>query len=174
VRVILDSAGLTDAKIMLTGDLDEYRIRDLLAAEVPVDSFGVGTQLATSADAPHMGAIYKLVEVDIGGIKRFTAKFSADKATLPGSKQLFRIEDRDILARSGECDRGEALLRPVVLNGQLLEPLPTLEAARTRAAESLAKLPARLRELETVDPWPVDYSDELLMLMERTRRNLIA
>ncbi|MEO7652405.1 MAG: nicotinate phosphoribosyltransferase, partial [Bryobacteraceae bacterium] len=43
-RHILDAAGLTDAKIMLSGDLDEYRIADLVAAGVPVDSFGVGTQ----------------------------------------------------------------------------------------------------------------------------------
>ena len=49
----------------LSGDLDEYRIRDLVAAGAPMDAFGVGTQLATSADAPAMGAIYKLVELDM-------------------------------------------------------------------------------------------------------------
>lgn len=174
IRGILDGAGLPEAKIMLSGDLDEYRIRELLAAGAPVDAFGVGTQLATSADAPNMGAIYKLVEVDISGIKRFTAKFSADKPSVPGSKQVFRLADRDILARSGECDQGEALLRPVVLQGNLIEPLPSVEAARERAARSVAKLPERFRQLEVTDPWPVDYSNELLMLMDRTRRNLPA
>jgi nicotinate phosphoribosyltransferase len=173
VRSILDAAGLTQAKIMISGDLDEYRIRELLAAGAPVDAFGVGTQLATSADAPHMGAIYKIVELDISGIKRFTAKFSEDKISLPGSKQVFRRQDRDILARSGECEDSEALLRPVMLGGNLIEPLPSVHEARKRAAESVAKLHPRLRQLEVTEPWPVDYSDELLALIGRARRNLL-
>ena len=173
VRAILDEAGLGDAKIMLSGDLDEYKIRNLIAEGVPVDAFGVGTQIATSADAPSMGAIYKLVEVDISGIKRYTAKFSDDKMTLPGAKQVFRLSDRDILGRSGECEQGEALIRPLVLGGRLIEPLPGVEEARKRAAQSIARLPERLRQLEVAEPWPVDYSNELLMLMDRTRRNLL-
>src|SRR5450759_4326533 len=118
VRGILDEAGYPGAKIMVSGDLDEYRIRELVAAGAPIDSFGVGTQLATSADAPSMSAIYKLVELDIGGIKRFTAKYSEDKSSLPGAKQVFRDlareVPRDVLARSGECGNGEALLRPII------------------------------------------------------------
>ena len=55
VRGILDEAGHKDAKIMVSGDLDEYRIRELVNAGAPIDSFGVGTQLATSADAPAHG-----------------------------------------------------------------------------------------------------------------------
>ena len=114
---------------MASGDLDEYRIRDLVNAGAPIDAFGVGTQLATSADAPTMGSIYKLVELEISGIKRFTAKYSVDKGSLPGAKQIFREPLRDVLARSGECGKGEALLRPVILGGRLIEPLPTLEQA---------------------------------------------
>jgi nicotinate phosphoribosyltransferase len=173
VRAILDEAGLPDAKIMATGDLDEYRIRDLVRAGAPIDSFGVGTQLATSGDAPSMGAIYKLVQVEISGIQRFTAKYSEDKVSLPGAKQIFRDVARDVVARSGECGRGEALLRPVILGGRLAEPLPTLEEARERAARGIAKLPPALRELEVGDPWPVIYSRELRALAERTRSNLL-
>ena len=172
VRTILDEAGLNDAKIMVSGDLDEYRIRELLAAGAPVDAFGVGTQLSISADAPFLSATYKMVELDIGGIKRFTAKWSEDKVSLPGSKQVFRDVARDVVARSGECGRGEALLRPVMLGGQLIEPLPGIEQARARAVESLAKLPPRLRELETAEPWPVILSRELRALIEQTRANV--
>ena len=171
-RAILDEAGLQEAKIMLSGDLDEHRIRELVASGAPVDAFGVGTQLATSADAPNMGAIYKLVELDICGIQRFTAKLSEDKATLPGAKQVFRFDDHDVLARSGECSRGRALLRPVLLGGHLVEPLPDLSTARARAAESLRKLPAELRSLEPSEPWPVRHSRDLTALIEQTRRNL--
>jgi nicotinate phosphoribosyltransferase len=172
VRTILDEAGLNDAKIMVSGDLDEYRIRELVAAGAPIDAFGVGTQLSISADAPSLSTTYKMVELDIGGIKRFTAKWSEDKVSLPGSKQIFRDVARDVVARSGECGKGEALLRPVMLGGQLIEPLPGVEQARARAAESLAKLPPRLRELETAEPWPVILSRELRALIEQTRANV--
>jgi nicotinate phosphoribosyltransferase len=172
VRSILDEAGYRDAKIMASGDLDEYRIRDLVRAGAPIDAFGVGTQLATSADAPNMGAIYKLVEVEICGIKRFTAKYSEAKGSLPGSKQVFRDAGRDVIARSGECGKGEALLRPVLLGGRLIEPLPTLEQARERAAAMIARLPEGLRQLEPGEPWPVIESRELRELIARTRSNL--
>jgi nicotinate phosphoribosyltransferase len=172
VRGILDEAGHPNAKIIVSGDLDEYRIRELVNAGAPIDSFGVGTQLATSADAPHMGATYKLVELEICGIKRFTAKYSDDKTSLPGAKQVFRDVARDVIARSGECGRGEALMRPIILGGRLVEPLPTLAQARDRAAESIAKLPPALRELEVAEPWPVIQSRELRELIGQTRSNL--
>jgi nicotinate phosphoribosyltransferase len=173
VRAILDEAGLREAKIRASGDLEEYRIRDLVRAGAPIDSFGVGTQLATSADAPAMSAAYKLVELDIHGIKRFTAKYSEHKPSIPGAKQVFRAAERDVIARSGECGSGEALLRPVILGGRLVEPLPTLDEARARASEMLAKLGPALRQLEPAEPRNVIYSRELRELIERTRRNLV-
>ncbi len=175
VRAILDEAGLQDAKIMASGDLDEYRIEQLVQSGVPIDSFGVGTQLSTSADAPNLSATYKVVELDISGIKRFTAKYSEDKISIPGAKQVFRDlgeRSRDVVARSGECGHGEALLRPVILGGRLIEELPTVDQARQHAAESIAKLPPSLRKLEAGEPWPVIQSRELRELVERTNRNL--
>jgi nicotinate phosphoribosyltransferase len=173
VRAILDDAGHRDAKIMASGDLDEYKIRDLQAAGAPIDAYGVGTQLATSADAPSLSAVYKMAELEISGIQRFTAKFSDDKPSYPGAKQIFRDTARDVIARSGECGRGEALLRPIMLGGRLIEPLPSIDQARRRAAESIAKLPAALRQLEVTEPWPVIHSRELRELIERTRHNLL-
>ena len=173
VRGILDQAGLRDSKIMVTGDLDEYKIRSIVADGAPVDLFGVGTELATSGDAPSMGTVYKLVEVDICGIKRFTAKFSENKGTLPGAKQIFRLPDHDVLGRAAECwADAEALLRPVILGGKLLEPLPDTQTAQSRALDSIGKLPTALRGLEVADPRPVEYSKDLVDLIERTRKNL--
>jgi nicotinate phosphoribosyltransferase len=174
VRAVLDEAGMRHAKIMASGDLDEHRIRDLVRAGAPIDWFGVGTQLATSADAPALSAIYKLVELSVSGIQRFTSKLSEEKETIPGAKQIFRETARDVVARSGECGKGEALLRPVILGGELVEPLPSLDQVRCRAAESLAKLPPALRGVEPAEPWPVIYSRELRELIEQTRRNLTA
>ncbi len=159
-RAILDAAGLQDTKIMASGDLDEGRIADLVAAGAPIDAFGVGTELATSGDAPSMGAIYKLVEVD----GRDTAKWSQDKISWPGVKQLFRFADRDVLALAEEvCPPGaEALLRPVVLKGQLVEAAPGLQASRDYAAESL-------RKYATTAPRQVEHSVALTALMDRIK-----
>src|SRR5581483_287992 len=132
VRAVLDEAGLRETQIMVSGDLDEYKIRDLVNAGAPINAFGVGTQLATSGDAPYMNATYKIVELSIGGINRFTTKLSEDKISLPGAKQVFREPERDVVARSGECGKGEALMRPVILGGRLVEPLPGLEEVRCR------------------------------------------
>ncbi len=176
VRKILDDAGLADAKIMATGDLNEYKIQELMAARVPIDMFGVGTELATSADAPSLGVVYKLVELE----GRYTAKLSEDKKTLPGAKQIFRYADHDQLARSSECpgcpggwmapDGVEALLRPVIIGGRLIAPLPSAGEARAHAAGTLAQLPAACHSLfEREGAWRVDLSPDLESLYERVR-----
>ena len=178
VRKILDEAGLQDAKIMATGDLNEHKIHELLAARAPIDVFGVGTDLATSADAPSLGVIYKMVEMETAQERRYTAKFSHEKHSLPGAKQIFRFADHDVLGRSTECiycEGGgvEALQRPVILKGHLLEPLPTAAQARQNAIERLARLPAPCHSLfEAKDAWRVEFSDELKALDERVRKEL--
>ena len=147
VRSILDAAGLESAKIMASGDLDETKIAELVASGAPIDSFGVGTELAVSGDAPSMGAIYKLVEIeDAGGKSRSTAKRSPEKQTLAGAKQLFRYEDHDLLALHDDCASGaEAMLKPYVLGGNLITEMPTLDCIRQRAATALNPWPSSNR-----------------------------
>ena len=84
VRRILDDAGLKTAKIMATSDLNEYKILEFAAAGAPIDAFGVGTDLATSADSPHLGVVYKLVEFN----GRFTAKLNKVNPP-PGPSKCF-------------------------------------------------------------------------------------
>ncbi len=180
VRKILDDAGLRDAKIMATGDLNEYKIHELVAARAPIDAFGVGTELATSADAPSLGVVYKLVELENAGDRRYTLKLSEDKRTLPGTKQIFRYADHDVLARSTECPScppgsapAEALLRPVILGGELVEALPTATEARRYAAQQLGHLPGPCHSLfEGDNAWRVDLSAELECLYERVRKGI--
>ena len=121
VRAILDEAGFHDAKIMATSDLNEDRIAELIADGAPIDSFGVGTELATSFDAPAVSAVYKIAEIANATGKRYVAKYSSDKQTYPGAKQVFRYPERDIIGYSAECApdvlnpaRPDALLRPVI------------------------------------------------------------
>jgi nicotinate phosphoribosyltransferase len=173
VRKILDDSGLKHAKIMATSDLNEYKILEFAAAGAPIDAFGVGTDLATSTDSPNLGVVYKLVELD----GRFTAKFSEDKHTLPGAKQVFRFASHDVIACSWEClgcgheePQARALLRPVLLGGNLVEPLPSVEAARQHAAESIKRLPTVIRSLfDTDQRYPVEHSRELAALYEKVQ-----
>lgn len=173
VRTILDNAGLKNAKIMATSDLNEYKILEFAAAGAPIDAFGVGTDLATSADSPTLGVVYKLVELN----GRFTAKFSEDKHTLPGAKQVFRFATHDVIACSWEClgcEPGEAeakaLLRPVMLGGQLIEPLPSANAARRNCAQAVKRLPTAVRSLfDTGQEYRVEQSHELLALYEKVQ-----
>ncbi len=166
VRRILDAAGLKDSKIMVSGDLDEDRIAALVEQGAPIDAFGVGTELSTSGDAPSMGTIYKLVELATPLGVRWTAKESGEKSTVPGAKQIFRFPDRDVVALNDECFTGaKALLRPVILGGRLIEPLPSLENTRQRAAAELTPWPTRDRRVE--------FSPRLRQLQEETRARVL-
>lgn len=154
VRRILDEGGLRDTTIFASGNLDEYRVRDLLAGGAPIDGFGIGTSLATSSDAPFLDAVYKLQEY-AGRPRR---KRSTGKATWPGRKQVFRQIDamgrfgHDIVAAEGEAPEGEPLLIPVMRRGRRLHPPERLDAVRRRAAAQLAQLPEHLKTLETTAP----------------------
>lgn len=167
VRAILDDAGLQDAKIMATSDLNENRISELLADGAPIDSFGVGTELTTSYDAPAVSAVYKLVEMGTQDGKRYVAKYSAEKRTYPGSKQVFRYPEQDVIGYSAECApdilnqaRPEALLRPVIIGGALVEPLPSASAARDYCEQALRRISRDHK---------VEYSSQLLAMGERHR-----
>src|SRR5262249_44819006 len=82
VRRVLDDAGCRSAKIVASGDLNEYKIAELRRAGAPIDLYGVGTDLVCSVDAPSLGGVYKLVQIEMGGTKTPIAKFSEAKATL--------------------------------------------------------------------------------------------
>jgi nicotinate phosphoribosyltransferase len=177
VRRILDDAGLRDAKIFATNDLDEYRVAEFVKAGVPLDAFGVGTQLATSADAPALSAVYKMVELKRDGEVFYTAKFSSDKSTLPGAKQIYRYADRDVVAHYSECSnefKGEPLLRPILTQGELVETLPEMQGIQTRSQAMVAALPRRLRELGRVEPYSVELSPLLRQMAEDVREEMQA
>jgi nicotinate phosphoribosyltransferase len=153
-----------------------------MAARAPIDVFGVGTELATSADAPSLGVVYKLVELEEAGERRFPVKLSHDKQTLPGAKQIFRAADHDVLARATECiacgEGGtscEALQRPVMIAGRLVESLPAIAEARRYASESLSRLPATCLSLFAAEhAWRVQISPELAALNESVSKGSAA
>jgi nicotinate phosphoribosyltransferase len=172
VRRILDEAGLHDAKIIASNDLNEYRLAELVRSGAPIDVFGVGTELATSADAPSLSAVYKLVELTTENTLQYVAKFSDEKSTLPGAKQIYRYPNCDVIALYSECNsdfQGAPLLRPIVAQGELLEPLPPLAKLRSKAISAVAALPKELHSLERTVPYPVEISPPLFELAETIR-----
>ncbi|MBI3697279.1 MAG: nicotinate phosphoribosyltransferase, partial [Acidobacteria bacterium] len=169
-RRILDGAGFPQARIMASGDLNEYRIAALVSGGAPIDWFGVGTELATSCDAPSMGSIYKLVQIGA----RPTAKFSREKPSLPGAKQVFRLPDHDVIGLAGESiPNATPVLAPVIQDGRRLTPPPGLAQTRARAHQNLAALPAPYRRLEETTPYPVLHSEKLRILTEQLRHSCL-
>lgn len=97
-RKMLDQAGLPEVRIVCSGDLDEYSIRDLKQRQAPIDSFGVGTRLVTAHGDSALTGVYKLAAIaSDDGHLRATHKLSDEyqKATLPGVKQTWRLFDAD-------------------------------------------------------------------------------
>ena len=91
VRKILDDHGSEDVLIVASSDLNEFKIKELIDKDAPIDIFGVGTDLVTSHDCPSLDLTYKLVQTkDRGNKIKFRAKKSPKKQTIPGKKQVFR------------------------------------------------------------------------------------
>lgn len=173
VRQILDEAGMTATTIFASGDLNEWKIAELLDRGAPIDAFGVGTDLATSRDCPALGGVYKLVCVEEQGQRRPVLKLSTGKATYPEVKQVWRRRDADgrfesdLLALHDEPADGEPLLKPILRDGRPVEPLPSLSESRERARAQREALPAAARRLTDPTPLPVRISPALKDLTER-------
>lgn len=156
-REILDAAGLTGARILASGGLDEYAIATLVAQQAPIDAYGIGTKMGVSADAASLDSAYKLVAYG----DRPVMKLSPGKATFPGAKQVFRGPTPaagDVLAlREEPAPAGhEPLLVPVMVGGRPVAAAGTatdVAAARQRLDADLRWLPDAARRL--TDPRPV-------------------
>jgi len=157
VRAILDRAGLAEVTIFASGNLDEYAIAGFVAAGAPIDGFGLGTRLDTSADVPYLDCAYKLEEY-AGRPRR---KRSEGKANWPGRKQVYRrlgADGRlreDIVTLAEAPEAGEPLLAPAMRDGVRVAAGASLAEARARAARELASLPEELRALAPAVPYPV-------------------
>jgi len=179
VRKMLDENGLGYVQIFASGDLDEYRIEELLRKGAKIDSFGVGTKMGTSADRPYVDIIYKLCE-KVNGKGKFQPimKLSEGKATLPGRKQVFRLRDaegsfvKDVIALEDEKVDGAPLLVKVVEKGKVVYDFPTLEEIRERALENLSRLPEKYKRLRNAAKYPVELSPKLKKLIRELRRKL--
>ena len=195
-RKLLDEAGLHETKIVISNSLDEYIIKDLLIQNAPIDSFGVGERLITSKTEPVFGGVYKIVAVEKEGqmIPKIKISNNIEKITNPGSKQVYRLYDRDTkkaiadvitLAHEKIDDTkpytifdpehtwkrkeitnfiARPLLAPIFLNGEFVYTSPTLEEIVTYSKEQIDMLWEEVLRFEKPHRYYVDLSKELWTL----------
>jgi len=170
-RKMLDNAGLKYVNIVASGNLDEFKIKDLLKRGARIDSFGVGTNMGTSIDAPSLDVIYKISEItDEEGNFLPTMKLSRAKVTYPGRKQVFRVKDKkgkfvkDILGLEKENIFGEPLLVKVVDKGRVIYKDPSLDSIRAFVQKSLKNFPEQLKDINAKYKYPVRISRGLAKL----------
>jgi nicotinate phosphoribosyltransferase len=170
VRKILDDSGLQKVKIIASGGLDEFALEKIINSNAPIDSFGIGTRLDTSADAPQLDCAYKIVEY--AGTPR--RKTSEGKATLPGRKQIYRKLSSDgkfggdiVTLENCETKTGTPILQPVMRHGRRSSTALPLSKIRANAADELNRLPQNLRAIEKAStPYEVKISSELQSLSD--------
>jgi nicotinate phosphoribosyltransferase len=171
VRKILDDAGLNGVRIIASGGLDEFELERFSQEQAPIDGYGVGTQIGTSADSPILDMAYKLVEYEGTG----RLKLSTGKISLVGAKQVWRRYTSDgTFGQDMVCTRDESppgddwqsLLEPVMIRGDIVSR-PSLDQIRRRFAGELSRLPERLRVINGRGEYEVLLSEELRRRQER-------
>ncbi|MCX7989976.1 MAG: nicotinate phosphoribosyltransferase [Aquificaceae bacterium] len=158
VRALFDREGFRDVKIVVSGGLEERDIDLWLSTGAPIDIFGVGTKLLTSADAPYLDIAYKLVEYE--GKPKF--KLSPGKETFPYKRQVIRHYEGGFMSFDLVVPYKEGgLVELLCKEGKLLRPLPSLKEIREVFMEELSKLPPELKSLEKVAEYKVILSENV-------------
>ncbi len=176
VRRILDEAGLKDVMIFASGGFDEYKINDVVSRGCEINSFGVGTKMGTSSDAPYLDIAYKLVKY----ADKPVAKLSTGKTTLVGEKQVFRMldsegrYDRDVIGlRDDHIEGSWPLLKPMMVKGRILETPPILPDIQRHFLEEFGRLDERYKTLRGhVEEYPVELSSRLRELQMWTEHQI--
>jgi nicotinate phosphoribosyltransferase len=173
VRKVLDSAGFTDVSIFASGGFDEFKIDRYMSAGALIDAFGVGTKMGVSADAPYFDIAYKLVQYN----GRPVLKLSSGKKTLVGEKQVYRHEHEhnfigDTIALKDEALEGEALLIPVMENGERLGAPEDLDTVRERLQKDLSRLPDAHKRLREPELYKVQTAPGLTELQARVTQQV--
>jgi len=190
-RKILDAAGLTDAAILASNDLDEHIITSLKDQGAKIAIWGVGTKLVTAYDQPALGGVYKLGAIaGDDGRWRYKLKVSEQtaKVSTPGVLQVRRFHQHGQLAGDAIYDldtgipeqptivdpndmtrrktfaadaRHEDLLAPIFRGGQLVYTSPLLTDIRRRTQEQVASLHPSIRRFVHPHGYPVGLERNL-------------
>lgn len=178
VRKILKRTGLRETTIFASGAFDEYKIQRILDQAGDIDSFGVGTKMGVSADAPYLDMAYKLVKY----AGRPVLKLSPEKITLASEKQIFRFTTskgklkRDIIGlREDKLEGGEPLLNRVMTRGKVISEFSDLFHIQKIFLDEFSKLDFKLKSLEKKETeYRVNLSPRLKSLQSRIVNTLKA
>jgi nicotinate phosphoribosyltransferase len=162
-RQMLDEAGFPNAQIIASNDLDEYKIALLKKQSARINSWGVGTQMVTSADQSALGGVYKLgaVEEEPGRwVDKIKLSNDINKVTNPGVLEVWRdLKDRnnffDIIANEGWSPQGgglDRLLVRVFEEGKCVYTLPKISDIRKFAMEQLTGFDATYKHRVYLEP----------------------
>src|SRR4029077_4350409 len=176
-RRMLDKAGFANAKVVGSGNLDEYTITDLKQRGAKIDVWGVGTKLSTGQPDAGLGGIYKLGAIRRrGGDWQYRIKLSEEsaKASVPGSLQVRRFyqpDGRFMADAIYESDHGvpepceivdvetgeetnisrntchSDLLVPIVRAGKVVYEAPSIETSREHLRKQLNCAPSEILQL---------------------------
>ena len=139
-RKMLDDAGLTTAKIVVSNALDEYLINDLLSQGACIDTFGVGERLITAKSDPVFGAVYKLAALENPDgtiVPKIKLSENTSKITTPHFKKVYRYYDRAT---------GKALADEMCLHDETVDtasPHTIFDPAETWKTKTLENFDAR-------------------------------
>ncbi len=193
-RRMLDKAGFPNAKIVCSGDLDEYTIADMKRRGAKIDMWGVGTKLVTGQPDAALSGIYKLGAVrQTGGKWQYRIKLSEEsaKTSCPGSLQVRRFRQPDgrfVADAIYEIDHGITepceiveveteeeteipaktdyfdLLVPILRAGQLVYQAPNIEASREHARNQLRCAPPEILQLNAAATYKIGLERSLCEL----------
>jgi nicotinate phosphoribosyltransferase len=144
-RACFKNEGLEFLSIFASGDLDEFRIAELLEAGAEIDGFGVGTRFTVSQRAPAIGIVYKLAQY---GDKR-VYKTSPEKATLPGRKSIIRMDGKDVVQPL------DPQAHDLLQYFQAAAPMPVIQE---RLSKELTALPESVKDIRSPGPYPVEFA----------------
>lgn len=177
VRKIMEDHELRDITIVASGGLDEYEIARMIREGAEIDSFGVGTKMGVSADAPYLDMAYKLVRYG----RRPIMKLSTGKVTLVGEKEVFRSLDSDgmlksdtIGLRDDDFPKTEKLLLPVMKKGEPVQEPISIFQIRGNFLEEFSRLEEQYKSIENPSEYPVFLSSGLQKLQESVTKDLMA
>ncbi|WP_279176968.1 nicotinate phosphoribosyltransferase [Campylobacter insulaenigrae] len=179
-RKMLDENNLYDCKIFVSNALDEIKISKLLKNKAPIDGFGVGENLITSASSPIFGAVYKLVAIEENNqiIPKIKISEQSSKTTLPSFKKLIRyyknnkiyfdkLYNHDEKILNYKNLHSKEMLNLIFTDGKLVYESPDLLSIQDFYKENISKLNQKYKKLNNISFYKVKISKRLKNIQQQ-------
>lgn len=152
-RKLLDELGAMNTKIVLSSDIDEFTIAELLDNGTPVDVIGAGTRVVTGSGHPTAKMVFKLVErEDENGQMVPVSKKASGKKSIGGFKKAYRTFTEGKISGEYFVNRNDVFIskeetvpmqKVFADNGEFF--IPSVEQSRRLHQQVLKQLPDEAR-----------------------------